>query len=228
MKRIVLLLALLLVPSLAFGMGSAPKTSTPAPSSTNYPYLIDNFEDGDFNRAPEWWKFDNISPVVEKSVKFMDGEPDSVSRIGANFLHVTGKAANWYCGGLGVYLGLDASKYRSLEMDVYGNGDGSGQMKIEFYDDDNNNFDVEVDKNYVPLYDDLWTYTLNVNWKGWKHISVPFESFTLANPGKGNGVWDSSALNGSSGLNKMQMIFLGTKQVSTLNIGLANLELGSK
>ena len=232
MKKFAVLIALLLVPTFAFAFGSAPKppvsgSTSGGASSAAYPYLIDNFDDGDFTRAPEWYKFDAITPVVEKAVKYQDGDMAVVAKLGGNVLHVAGHAANWYAGGMGVYLGMDATKYKSLEMDVYGNGEGSGQMKIELYDNDSGSYDIEVDKNWVPTKDDLWVYELNVNWKGWKHVSIPFASFSLSNPGRGNGVWGPAQVNGSGGLIKMQLIYLGNKQVSDINLCLANIMLGN-
>jgi hypothetical protein len=125
---------------------------------------------------------------------------------------------------MGVMLGIDASGYDSFNIDIYGYGENSGKLKIELYDDDNGNSDIEVDKNWKPLYDDLWTYELDVNWTGWKHLSIPINEFK--NFGRGDSVWDTNLKNGSGGLVKVQLIAVATTQTGSINFNIDNLELG--
>ncbi|MFA4858246.1 MAG: hypothetical protein WC901_06845 [Candidatus Margulisiibacteriota bacterium] len=211
---------------LVCGFGSTPKTDSSSSSSAQYKHLIDNFEDGDLEAAPEWFKFDAAKIKVEKNSTRKDGDAAVVEAVGAYSINVTGNTTKWYVGGMGTMLGIDASKYRSIEMDVYGNGPDSGKIKVEVYDDDNGNNDIEVGSNWVPKYDDLMYFEINVNWKGWKHVSIPFDQLTISNPGKGNGTFDPSTAGGSGGLVKVQMIFVSNTETGKINFNIDNLELG--
>jgi hypothetical protein len=208
------------------GMQQAPSAPTGSKSTpSSYPYLIDNFEDGDFSRAPEWFTFDNITATVQRNTALKSGDAAVVDRIGSFSLALKGSTNRWYVGGMGTMLGIDATKFRSFEMDVYGNGENSGKIKVELYDDDNKNNEIEVDKNWVPTKDDLWSYEIEVNWKGWKHVSIPFSNFKLVNPGKGDGVFNPDLAGGSGGLVKLQLIFVANSETGTVDYSIDNIEL---
>lgn len=197
----------------------------PAPvKKAAYPYLVDNFEDGNFNKDPEWFTFDLIIPSIAKNTSLNEGDSKTAAGVGEYSLNLTGKAKDWYVGGIGVVLGIDATGYDSFEIDIYGNGDVSGKLKIEVYDDDNGNSDIEVGKDWKPLYDDLWTSEIDINWTGWKHLSIPIKEFKVE--GAGNKVWDPNLKNGSGGLVKVQLISVATTQTGSVNYNVDNLELG--
>ncbi|MBI5699357.1 hypothetical protein HZC35_03480 [Candidatus Saganbacteria bacterium] len=222
MKKIVLGLLIILLSGsmvLAFG-GPAPE----APAKAAYPYLIDNFEDGTYTKDPEWFSFDGIVPSIVKTSTLREGDPKVVSLIGQYALNLTGSARDWYVGGLGTVLGIDASGYSTFEIDVYGYGEQSGKLKIELYDDDNGNADIEVDKSFKPLYDDLFSKEIDVNWTGWKHLSIPISEFTIE--GRGGKKWDPTLANGSGGLVKIQLISVANSQTGSINYTVDNLELG--
>ncbi|MBI5700223.1 hypothetical protein HZC34_00025 [Candidatus Saganbacteria bacterium] len=222
MKKILTVLILLIGMSIiSYGMGGkAPSIAKKAA----YPYTADNFEDGNFNKDPEWFTFDNIIPTVVRNDNFKDGDAVVAANAGAYSLNLKGTAKDWYVGGLGVMLNIDASGYDSFDLDVYGNGENSGTLKIELYDDDNGNSDVEVDKNYTPLYDDLYSSELKVDWKGWKHVSIPLSQFKIL--GGGNKTWDPNLKNGSGGLVKVQLITLATTQTGVIDYNVDNIQLG--
>ncbi len=227
-KMFFVLVSLFLCLPLVFGF-SSPKSKTTggAAASTGgaaYPYLIDNFEDGDTVKAPEWFTFDGIEAKAEKNINKKKGAKNS---LGAYSLGLTGSTNKWYVGGMGTMLGIDATKYKSLEMDIYGNGEGSGKLKIEFYDDDNGNNEIEVDSKWVPTRDDLLFVEIDVNWRGWKHISIPFGRLKLANKGYGNGAFDPNLKNGSGGLVKVQIICVANAEDGSVNYSIDNLELGN-
>jgi hypothetical protein len=174
--------------------------------------FIERFTDKNLTQEPEWWVFDNVQLSVTK-----DGR-----------LSVKGKAADWYVGGMGTYLaqeGRDLSKYNSLEMDVWGNGVNSGAIKIELYDDDNGNMQIEQDpqKSYAPLYDDRLAYEIKVDWKGLKHISIPLSEFEDNNPEAGDNIWNPQQSKGSGGLLQMQFIFVATSKTGKVDLLLDNL-----
>jgi hypothetical protein len=197
----------------------------PAPvKKAAYPYLIDNFEDGTYTKEPEWFTFDGLVLTVEKNAKLQEGDPKVVANLGEYSLKMSGTAKDWYVGGMGTVLGIEASGYDSFEIDLYGYGEGSGKLKIELYDDDNGNSDIEVDKEWKPMYDDLFSAEMEVNWTGWKHISVPIKDFKIE--GNGNKVWDPNLKNGSGGLVKIQLISVANSQTGSISYNIDNLELG--
>ncbi|MBU0687718.1 MAG: hypothetical protein KKB81_07765 [Candidatus Margulisbacteria bacterium] len=227
-KMFALLLVLVFCLPFVLGFGAPPAKDkdTTTSASAGYPYLIDNFEDGDMDASPEWFIFDNAIIKVEKNAGKTAGDATVVETIGSYSIGVKGSTTKWYVGGMGTMIGLDATKYKSIEMDVYGNGEGSGKIKIEGYDDDNGNNEIEVSSDWVPKYDDLWMYEIDVNWTGWKHISIAFPSMTISNPGKGDGSFNPNLAGGSGGLIKMQLIFVAVEEEGDINFSIDNLELG--
>ncbi len=234
-----LVLALVSLALCGFG-GPAP--TTPPPPSDNQGdmtpsepgrvpdvYRIEDFNDGDYT-TPEWWKFDNVTPTVVSNSSYTGGDANVAKAVGPYSLNIKGKATNWYAGGVGTYFAkpkTDYAVYNALQMDVYGNGPGSGTMKIELLDDDNGNWQVEQDpkKSYAPVYDDVWKYELNINWKGWKRVTIPFADFEDANPGVGDDIWNPDQKGGSGGLLQIQLIALGAKKDGAVNFNVDNIEL---
>lgn len=197
----------------------------PAPvKKAAYPYLVDNFEDGNFNKDPEWFTFDAVIPSIARNSNLKEGEPNVSANVGEYSLNLAGTAKDWYVGGMGVVLGIDATGYDSFDLDIYSYGETSGKLKIELYDDDNGNSDIEVGRDWKPLYDDLFVSEIEVNWTGFKHVSVPIKEFKIE--GAGNKTWDPNLKNGSGGLVKVQLISVATTQTGSVNYNVDNLELG--
>jgi len=202
----------------------------PAGGGNSNIYMIDDFEDGDCTSNPEWWKFDNVAPKVVGNADYQTGDPVCLGAIKKYSLNITGTCTDWYCGGIGTYIarkGVDLSKYNAFQMDVYGNGPGSGTVKIELYDDDNGNWQIEPDpkKAYAPLYDDLFAYNLVVDWRGWKRVAIPVADFTDQNPGVGDDIWNPNQEGGTGGLLQTQMIFIGPKKSSSVKFNIDNVSL---
>ena len=228
-RMTVLILTLVFVASAAFAFGgSAPKPeTTTAPSETSapitpvvragFPFLVDNFEDGDYTKAPEWFTFDNLKVAVEKNASLKATDLP----VGEYSLNLSGTTNSWYVGGMGTMLGVNASNYAAFDIDVYGYGADSGKLKIELYNNDSGKDSIEVDKSYQPMYDDLWAHEINVDWDGWKHLSIPFSEFKLVNPGKGNGIMDNPVA-------KVQLICVANSEQGTIKYNIDNLELGAK
>ena len=189
-------------------------------------FVIDNFEDGNISAKPEWWKFDRlILDVVDITGK----APKGVT-LGKKGLSLEGSTRDWYIGGLGTYLGIDAMAYKYLDLLVYGNGKNSGQLKIELWDDDNNNWKAEQDpkKNYIPMYDDRLIYTLVVDWEGWKKMHIPITDFEDDNSGVGNDKWDPAQANGSAGLLQVSMVALGKGAKGQIQVVIDEIKLSEK
>lgn len=210
------------------------KNGLPQPNNGNSNfYVFDDFEDGDYTANPEWWKFDNISPQIVSNANYQTGDPASLAEIRKYSLNITGSCSDWYCGGMGVYTArkdTDLSKYNTFQMDVYGNGPGSGTIKVELYDDDNGNWQIEEDpkKNYAPIYDDLFAYNVIVDWRGWKRVLIPIADFVDQNPGVGDDIWNPTQENGSGGLLQIQLIFIGPKKAGKINFNIDNIGLAVK
>lgn len=196
--------------------------ATIAPASPPPSLLIDDFEDGKYTEQPEWFVFDNVKPQLVVNSRLKDGDSQVLGRAGQYSLLVEGEAQDWYAGGLGTALWLDATSYNLLQFDVYGYGEKSGAIKIELYDDDNNNKEIEVNEAWKPTCDDLFTTEFQVNWIGWKHISLPIQEFTVE--GRGNKVYDPNLNNGSCGLAKIQIICLANTQSGKVKYNLDNLK----
>lgn len=185
-------------------------------------FTLDDFEDADPNRNPEWWSFDRIELGVVK-------HPPGKSNLGRHSLSVLGQAKDWYVGGLGTYLAKkdqDLSIYSVLELDIRGRGADSGRIKFELIDDDNGNWKVEQDKDWIPLSDDRFVFELSVDWKGWKHVRIPFTKFKVDNPGRGDGIWNPTQAGGSGGLLQLQLIAIGSSSTGDFNVDIDNVALG--
>ncbi|MFA4967463.1 MAG: hypothetical protein WC624_04520 [Candidatus Margulisiibacteriota bacterium] len=220
MKRVLLcILVFLFMVSAASAMGG----SAPAKKAA-YPYLIDNFEDGNYNKDPEWFTFDGIIPSIANNSGLKEGDAKVAENVGTYSLGLTGAAKDWYVGGMGVMLGIDATGYDSFNIDVYGNGENSGKLKIELYESVTGKTEIEVGKDWKPLHDNLWSNEIEVNWTGWKHLSIPIKEFK--NEGHGSNVWNPKLINGQGGLVKAQLISVATTQTGSVNYDVDNIELG--
>ena len=218
-KALLCILALLFMVTCVHAMGGSAPVKKAA-----YPYLIDNFEDSNFNKDPEWFTFDGIIPSVAKNSTLKDGDPKVAAIVGDYSLKLTGAAKDWYVGGIGVMLGIDATGYDQFNIDVYGYGENSGKLKIELYESVTGKTDIEVGKDWKPLHDNLWTNEIEVNWTGWKHLSIPIKEFK--NEGHGSNTWNPKLINGQGGLVKVQLISVADTQTGSINYNVDNIELG--
>jgi len=195
------ILLLLIAPSFGFGK-PVPKT----------PQMIDNFESG---KISDWWTFGSVS------LQLVSGKNSRYA------LQITGNSSDWYVGGIGFYIGKDAGKFSRLEMDVTNNNKDNGAMKLELYDDDNGNWQIEQDpkKGYAPIYDDRFSCELKIDWQGAKHVSIPLSEFVDNNPEAGDNIWNPQQKEGSGGLLQMQLIFSSAVKTGKLDITIDNIEL---
>jgi hypothetical protein len=172
--------------------------------------MVDDFEDSDTINFREWWTFDKVmiktKPIEEKK-----------PFLGNVSLQVSGSSNNWYAGGLGVYLNEDVEPFTTLKLVIYSPKIMSGSIRIELYDDDNNNNVVDIDnEKQIPSKDDLFVYDLNLVWQGWKVISIPLYEFVDFNPEVGDNKWNPNQLYGSAGLIQLQLVILSSKLKSEL------------
>lgn len=193
-------------------------------------FLIDNFESGSLKYPREWWTFDIEKAQPSSNKDLTMGDPKVASEVGNYSLLLSGMAKNWYAGGCGTYLAKenqDLSKYNTFSLDIYGNGPGSGTLKIELFDDDNNNWQVEQDpaKNYAPVYDDKFVHEVRVDWTGWKRVAIPIADFSDENPLVGDDIWNPQQVGGSGGLLQMQFICLASSDKGKVNYNIDNVML---
>jgi hypothetical protein len=212
----------------AFG-GPAPAKPPVGEKGT---FLIDNFESGSLKSPRDWWTFDLKKVEAGSNTVLKDGDPKVAGEVGKYSLHLAGEAKSWYAGGCGTYFAKenqDLSGYTFLSMDIYGQGEGSGTIKIELLDDDNNNWQVEQDSanGYAPTKDDKFVYSVMVDWSGWKRISVPLSDFVDDNPGVGDNIWNPTQQNGSGGLVQLQLICVTPKEKGKIDLSVDNIILSN-
>lgn len=185
-------------------------------------YLIDNFENA---RADRWYRFGNLQMIISHnpSEEALDAVAQSCGEYSLSFF---GSAENWYVGGLGTDINLDASSFSRLQLDLYG-VKGGGKLKIEVFDDDNQNFSLEQDpsRDWLATEDDKWVAEVPILGKGYSRFSIPFTAFRLENPGCGDGVWNPDQKNGSGGLLKVQFIVLTDKPTGEVKARVDNVLL---
>ncbi|MBU0502287.1 MAG: hypothetical protein KJ811_03460, partial [Candidatus Margulisbacteria bacterium] len=203
------LVSCLLVSSVFAMGGAAPKSPVQGGSAAG-DFLIDNFESGSLRYPRDWWTFDaKVEAASNKGLTKDDPGTGSFS------LSLKGTATDWYVGGCGAYIakeGSDLAKYDSIQLDIYGRGPGSGTLKIELFDDDNGNWQVEQDasNNYAPTADDKLVYNVVVDWYGWSRQVIAFEDFVDDNSGVGDDAWNPQVAGLSGGLLQMQLLCLAS------------------
>ena len=176
-------------------------------------FMIDNFSDGEFDTSPEWFSFGNVIPGI---LPVRDQE----RYLTKYALQLKGQAQQWYVGGFGRYLGIEAGHYTHLKVVIKGSGINSGYIRIELFDDDNRNNRIDLDPNTNrPNADDKFVHSILVDWDGWRVVTVPLSQFGDANPGVGDDALNLYQLAGSAGLLQFQMILTTAKNpVGNVNL----------
>jgi hypothetical protein len=158
--------------------------------------VVDDFRS---ESCPSWWTFGFVPQ------RYVVGES------GEAYLEVVGPAPGTSAHGRGLFPDRDVGDRRTLWLRVRGEGPGSGRIKIELMEDDNGNWEIEkLPPLYVPIFDDRWVYELNVDWRGWREVSIPFAHFRDDNPQGGNNVFDPVRDLTSGGLLELQLLFIPT------------------
>lgn len=136
-------------------------------STASAALTIDNFE------GPVGWVFDNLTVT-----------PTSPSNNGSQYYALTATVTNggYYAGGFGQWIDKNVSAYSDFSIWVKGDGRGS-TLKYEIEETDGDKWGAGG-----------WgmpTYT-PINWTGWNEVRYSFSSFTLLNPGVGDGTWNGN------------------------------------
>jgi len=189
-------------------------------------YLVDNFEGGEFSEGSKWWRFGDIQVKIVSNPT-LEGKDLIAESCGEYSLNISGEAKDWYVGGMGTDLGIDASTYSRFQVDISGRPQAKGKLVIEFFDDDNQNYTIEQDpeKNYEPVSDDKWVAEINILGNGFTRTSIPFTAFKDVNPGIGDDIWNPDQADGSGGLLKFQLVLISTEKQGNLEFDIDNLLL---
>jgi len=184
-------------------------------------YIIDDFEDGDLTQVSKWWQFGKIEVTLN------DNENNPFEGLGKKSLSLKGNTKGWYIGGVGTTVGIDATVYNTLKLLVQGVGKNSATLMVELYDDDNGNSIIEKSNRNpsLPLFDDKFVYSLNVDWEGWKVVMIPLNRFVDGNHKLGNDIFDPSTENGSGGLVQIQFILASYKKEGYAQIEIDQVKL---
>jgi hypothetical protein len=188
-------------------------------------HLIDNFEMGRFDRS-RWWRFGALEVKVTENPS-REGRDLIAESCGEYALNLSGVSKEWYIGGIGTDLDVDASQFSRFQMDIYGSWEDRGKVIIELFDDDNQNFTIEQDakKNYETVHDDKWVTEVNILGEGFTRVSIPFSAFRDVNPEVGDNIWNPDRKNGSGGLLKMQVVAISEKKNGKASFKIDNLLL---
>ena len=189
-------------------------------------HLIDNFEDQNYTQNPKWWRFGDLKPEIVANVS-LEARDLIAESCGDYSLNLSGETGDWYIGGIGTDLGVDATQFARFQIDVYGDDEFSGKLLIELFEDDNQNFSIEQDphKDFEPIKDDKWGVKVNIQGKGYTRISIPFSAFRDLNPDVGDNIWNPDQKNGSGGLLKLQLVAISEEQKGKINVSIDNILL---
>lgn len=210
LKRVAIsVLLVLLICSMVFAFGESV--------SKKDSLVLEDFADATL--GSNWWRFGELKESFAESEN---------PEVGAKYLRLIGVAKDWYVGGRGVYLAKDVTNFNALEIWIINNSAEKPKVKIEIFDDDNNNSEIEQDDKFQPLKDDKYEYEILLNWGGWRKVVIPFDSFVDVNPEIGNNTWDPTTSDGSSGLTQMQFIVVAGSEQGKVDVGIGKISLVNK
>lgn len=177
-------------------------------------FLIDNFESG---LAEGWYNFGNTQVSVEALAIIGSASKDAVAESGGEFtLKLKGMASNWYAGGLGKVLFVDASPYSRLQFDIQGSN-RPGKIKIELFTD--------TARGELPKKEDKFIAEVPVLGPGISRFSIPFSAFRPEEPTPPNTAWTADQKDGSQGLTKIQFILLTNQPSGEVEAAIDNIVL---
>jgi len=166
-------------------------------------YPIDTFEDGTYGK---WYAFDRVGlSIINNPEK---NKNDTIAdSCGDYSLRITGEAENWYAGGMGTQLNMDASDFYRVQLDLYG-GKLRGKIKLEMYE-----------KAKGKETEEKWMVEIPVLGEGFTRYSIPFTAFNQeTNENKFHG----PTLNT---ITKFQIIFITQNKKGNIDLALDNILL---
>ena len=145
--------------------------------------------------------------------------------MGLKYLNIKSAQDNVFVGLIGAYLGIDTSRVNAMKLRVRGIKDNPMRVVFELYDDDNENWQIEKGDKNRPIFDDQFSYTLHVNWDGWKTVIIPLKKFRDTNAGVGDNKWNPYQTATSGGLIQMQILFVANTPLQNYEIGIDDIKL---
>lgn len=179
-------------------------------------YLVDNFEDGTYNK---WFSFDKVKLSIYKNPKLEKEKKDLIlESCGENALKIAGTTEAWYVGGIGTSLNVDAAEFSRLQLDILGST-YEGKVKIELYEDSDKSGTIEQDPNqgWKVTNDDIWSVEIPILKSGYTRYSIPFSAFSDANPEVGADKW------GEGPILRMQLVFVASAEQGTVECAVDNI-----
>ncbi len=170
--------------------------------------LVEDFEDRDLTG---WWGFGELLfSVVENSAG--QYEPTIQGRS----VRLEGQANDRYIGGCGRVLGLDSSRFNAIKLLIKGNlPRKSGTLIVELYPSQDDAWlkESEERRRWFLKYEHRYTYTLEINWKGWRLVTIPFKAFLKDGARVRHLLYNPSTNTGAGTLIQLQFLILsGTKK----------------
>ncbi|MBT5855830.1 hypothetical protein HOH87_04255 [bacterium] len=170
-------------------------------------YVIDTFSDKNLTSKPEWWALGHVTAGVESNDDVL-----SPKYVGGYSLVFQAQAKRWYAGGIGSYLGIDASPYKAIKLVVYSPSANASIVTVQLFDDDNHNWEIDIDNATQKVTeDDIFVSSFQLDWEGWKVVTLPLSKFDDDNYGVGDDIWNPSRRDGSGGLVQIQLLAFSQK-----------------
>lgn len=185
-----------------------PVSVDAAKKTVRKPFMVDSFEDGDLSKDLEWWRFGDLD------LSIVDNNKNEDPYLGRRSLRLTGDPSNWYIGGCGAFFGLDMTGFDAIKLIIRGNGEETGLLQIELYDDDNQNWQIEPYQKdpSQTMADDKFIYSKPITWYGWKVLIIPLSHFVDDNKGIGDDIFNPYQLGSSGGLLQLQLVLLAVNR----------------
>jgi hypothetical protein len=195
--------------------------STPLLARGAKTLVIDNFEDGNITEKPTWFGIGNMQAGVQETDKIEFRHLEKYA------MRMQGETDIYFIGGVGAYLGIDAASYKYLKLLIRGKGSKTGTIRIELYDDDNNNTVLERHPQVASetAYDDKFIHTLDINWAGWKVVIIPLSEFRDDNQNIGDNIFNPITKNGSGGLLQLQILAFSNEESGNFDIQIDSIKL---
>ncbi|MEK9656877.1 MAG: hypothetical protein VW378_00675 [bacterium] len=184
--------------------------------------LLDDFDNKSFKK--NWKTFGDLKSNIIINNK------NKYKWLSKNALHLYGKKRKFFIGGIANFLKTDASTYKTLKISLINKSKKPFQLKIELYDDDNNNHVIELNKTlpYLPSHDDKFVYDQTISKKGLNILYIPLNLFIDMNPMVGDNKWNPNHKNKSGGLIQAQFIFIQEEEHAEIDIEIDNIKLLKK
>lgn len=163
-------------------------------------YLVDNFEDG---TSTKWYVFDRVNVAVDKVPKTVKRDL-VVESDGDYLLKISGQATDWYAGGIGTALNVDARDYSRLQFDVWG-GPAGGKIKLELFENDTK-----------------WVAELPILGKGATRYSIPFTAL-ISDATATAEAEDRVFSSGLNTISRLQLIFVAPAKIGAVDCSLDNI-----